>query len=87
MNAFLTLAATLLRALSLESRISPLTQEILSAVAAILQIGPAAQPQLYALNDTVQAMVKADRDPTEAEFNELKARSDAAHALLQSGNV
>lgn len=93
MNAIVTTALTLVPEL-LETlvtdlnnngvlSISPNLQGILSGAAALVRAGDAALPELQALTDQVKAMVSADRDPTDAEWAELTARSNAANAIIQ----
>lgn len=87
MEALLAIAATLLRTLAAapasSSFLTPHVDDILASIAAVLETGEDALPQLQALTEHVAAMVAADRDPTTEEFAELKARSDAAHAVIE----
>lgn len=92
MNAVITLAATLLRTLatipanSVNRTVFPLPhiESVLNAVASVLEVGDSALPQLQALHDHIVSLLAAHQDPTEADFAELKKRSDAASAVLQS---
>lgn len=87
MDAVIAVASTLLQTLAgapaSNSFLTPHLDSILSAIAGVLGIGEQALPELTALAEQVDAMIDANRDPTDAEFAQLKARSDAAHKAIQ----
>lgn len=56
----------------------------LGAVAALIEGGEEASEELHALTDQIKGMVADGRNPSEEEWASLKARSDAAHAVLQA---
>lgn len=90
----LTLVATLLETLAnavpgIASGQSPLVSildTVLITAAELIKVGEAGATELQALTAHIQAMVSSGRDPTEDDWNQLKARSDAAHALIQSAD-
>lgn len=90
----LTLVATLLETLAnavpgIASGQSPLISildTVLITAAELIKVGEAGSTELQALTAHIQTMVSSGRDPTEDDWNQLKARSDAAHALIQSGS-
>lgn len=86
-NQSLVLVPDLLRVLAAapasSSFLTPSIDSILNSIAAFIEQGEAGAAGLQALNDHIKAMVSAQRDPTADEWAELKARSDAAHAILQ----
>jgi hypothetical protein len=57
---------------------------VLNTVALLVERGESGARELAALTDQMRQMVDAGRAPTPAEFNALRARSDAAHAALQA---
>jgi len=57
--------------------------DVLDSAIAALGAGAEGIAAIQALTEQMQAMVSAGRDPTIDEWSELKARSDAAHALIQ----
>lgn len=66
----------------LHSQSSTTVQTVLSAGAALIERGNAAATDLTDLTAHLKAMGASD--PTDADWAQLKARSDAAHAALQS---
>lgn len=84
----LTLLAGLLRGLSIISQDSALgyrgaaLTRALALGATALERGEEGREALEDLAEGVQAMVDAGREPTKAEFQALKDRSDAAHKIL-----
>jgi len=87
-NQALLLVPDLLRALAAapasSSFLTPSIDSILNSIAALILAGEAGYEGLQALNDQIKAMIAANRDPTQEEWDALKARSDAAHAVLQA---
>ncbi|MGI9250733.1 MAG: hypothetical protein ACR2PR_06010 [Pseudohongiellaceae bacterium] len=61
--------------------------EILSIASALINRGVSASTELEALQAQVQMFVDQDREPTEDEWAQLRSRSDAAHATIQSTPV
>lgn len=57
--------------------------ELLGMLDQILMRGEDAYEDLVELAETIQGMVDSNRAPTPAEWAALRARSDAAHAVLQ----
>ncbi len=55
----------------------------LALAATAVERGAAGTVELKALKAQIEAMVSEGRAPTPLEFEALKARSDAAHAILQ----
>jgi hypothetical protein len=88
MSEILAIAVTLLRTLAnapaSSSFLTPHVDTILSTIAALLERGEAAVPELQALTEHIQSMVKAGTDPTAEDFATLKAKSDAAHAAIEA---
>lgn len=66
--------------------LTPAVGTILSAGATLIKLGDQGATELQALTGQIKQMVTANRDPTESEWDALKARSDAAHATIQ-GNT
>lgn len=64
--------------------VNPSVEHLVSAANALIQTGNRGAQALQDLTTEIEGMVAAGRDPTEAEFAALKARSDAAHAILQT---
>lgn len=58
----------------------------LKAGASLIQAGEKGAEELAALTEQVKAMVADGRDPTAAEWDSLKSRSDAAHAAIQGAS-
>jgi hypothetical protein len=95
MNAVVTtvlsLVPALLRTLTsagvANSFLTPAVDSILNAIAAFVEAGDAGAAGLQALTQQVQAMVTANRDPTQDEWDALAARSNAAHALIQGNAI
>jgi len=56
---------------------------LLGLVTDAIQLGNAAYGALVSLNTDITAMVAAKADPTQDQWNALKARSDKAHATIQ----
>lgn len=87
----LTLISTLLRLLSSvpasSSFLTPHIDSILSAIASLVDAGEAGITELQALTEHIKAMAASGQDPTPEDWASLKMRSDAAHALIQSGGV
>lgn len=89
MNA-LMLIASILQTLALVSRNPALGfdatkyAEILEFLARLVERGNAATDELRKLRTEVETMVQENRPPTDDEVARWKARSDAAHADLQS---
>lgn len=93
----LTLIATLLETLgtavpglaSGQSALAGILDTVLITAATLIRAGEAGSAELQTLTAHIQAMVNAGADPTEDDWNQLKTRSDAAHALIQatSSNV
>lgn len=69
-----------------QSALAPLLDTVLSTAAALIRAGDAGSAELQALTAHVKQMVSAGTDPTEDDWNQLRVRSDAAHALIQSGS-
>lgn len=65
------------------SFLTPIVDEMLLAAASLIQRGEEGAQALADFTSQIKAMVTAGRDPTPDEWNSLKARSDAAHAILQ----
>lgn len=93
MNVF-AIIATLLEALgtavpgiaSGQSALAGILDTVLLTAAALIKAGEAGSTELQALAAHVQTMVGSGTDPTEDDWNQLKQRSDSAHALIQSGS-
>lgn len=91
----LTLVATLLETLAnavpgIASGQSPLISildTVLITAAELIKVGEAGSTELQALTAHIQTMVSSGRDPTEDDWNQLKARSDTAHALIQGSSA
>lgn len=85
--SILTVAPAFLRAIAsapaASSFLSPLVDELLSLGAALIEQGDIAVTQLQELTTQIENMVAAKRDPTEVEWAALRARSDAAYAIIQ----
>lgn len=69
------------------SWITPALEELLDLGAQLITAGEAGTTELQALTDQIKTMVAQGRDPTQAEWDALRTRSDAAHAKLQSLNT
>lgn len=89
----LSIIAALLGALSTAAR-NPVFSGAGGAIASALQLastlverGEAGAEELKKLTEDVKAMVAEGRQPTAAEWKELRSRSDAAHAILQDQPV
>lgn len=65
------------------SALSPTLGPILNTAANLIAAGEAGAGELAALTAHVRAMVAAGTDPTSTDWEQLQARSDAAHALIQ----
>lgn len=63
---------------------SPVVGQVLTAGAALIELGEAGAADFQALTLQVEDMVTAGRTPTPAEWDALKARSDAAHEAIQN---
>jgi hypothetical protein len=90
MNTLLELLPTFLRAVADASVLyapaySTVISGVLTAGAALIERGEAAATELAALTTQIQAMVKAESDPTEADWAALKTASDTAHTQIQGG--
>ena len=84
----LVLLNTLGQALSNpNSPLSPHAQYLINSIGAFLQAGEETLPEFQQFSDHVHALVIENVDPTDTDFAQLKARSNAAHALLQSGDT
>lgn len=88
LSGILAIVPSFLRAITsaspvASSFISHSVEDILNAAATFIERGEAGAEQLKALTDQIKAMVAANRDPTADEWAALKARSDAAHAIIQ----
>ena len=83
--SILPLVPELLRtiATAAQSFLGPVVSEVMSAAPALIESGDAGAVALNDLTLQIKGMIAAGRDPTEAEWNALKARSDAAHAVIQ----
>lgn len=86
----LELVSLLLRALSaiaadpaLGSRGSAI-KSVLDLAALAVERGSEGADQLRVLVEDIKEMVAQGREPTELEWADLKARSDAAHAEIQA---
>lgn len=66
------------------SALAPTLDSVLQTGAALVAAGEAGAAELLALTDHVKAMVTGGTDPTQDDWDTLQARSDAAHALIQS---
>lgn len=90
----LTLIATLLETLgtavpgltSGQSALAGILDTVLITAATLIRAGETGASELQALTAHIQAMVKAGTDPSEDDWNQLRTRSDAAHALIQAAN-
>lgn len=56
---------------------------VANLAATLIDLGAAGEQGLTDLNNQVQDMVTAGRNPNPDEWDSLKARSDAAHAAIQ----
>lgn len=91
----LALIATLLETLgtavpglaSGQSALAGILDTVLVTAASLIRAGEAGSAELQALTAHIQAMVNSGTDPTEDDWNTLKARSDAAHTLIQASNA
>lgn len=88
MNDFILISG-LLRSIALLTRTADMSKHAQS-IGAVLALGATAvergaegRVELKALKAQVEAMLSEGREPTNAEFAALKARSDAAHAIIQ----
>lgn len=57
---------------------------LLNLVSDAIKLGDAGYEALVSLNSEVAAMAAAKTDPTQDQWDALKARSDAAHAAIQN---
>jgi hypothetical protein len=57
--------------------------ELLALLGELLTRGDAAHDELVAFTKTVEGMTAQGRAPSKAEWDTLRGRSDAAHALIQ----
>ena len=86
----LTLVSALLRTLATVSTVAVTSSKgqavsaALNYAAKLVELGAAGEAKLKELTADVQAMVDGTKSLTEDDFNALKARSDAAHAAIQS---
>ena len=84
----LTTISQLLLALSAAAQIAgvsnPTISKWASIAAALLEQGDAARAALEDLVDHIRLMVDEDREPTQAEWDALAARSQAAHDTIQN---
>lgn len=81
----LTVSQLLLAIASAAGGVSnPTVQKWLSIAASLLQQGEQARADVEALTAQVQTMVDENREPTQAEWDDLAARSDAAHDIIQN---
>lgn len=93
--SILTLIATLLETLgtavpgiaSGQSALAGILDTVLVTAAQLIRAGEAGSAELQALTAHIQAMVSAGTDPTEADWTQLKTRSDTAHALIQASSA
>ena len=82
------LIVTLLRSLALLTGDSALgyrgtsVVSVLKLIAAAVEVGSAGKDELTHLAQVVDQMVAEGREPTKAEWAELKHRSDVAHDIL-----
>lgn len=87
--AILQLSTALIQSLAtLASNVTSRSQgqavgSALQLTAAAMQAGEQGVAKLQELTAHVQQMAAAGVDPTDAEFDALKARSDAAHVAIQ----
>ncbi len=58
-------------------------KSVLDLAALAIARGSEGADQLRALTEQVKAMAEEGREPTPAEWEDLKLRSDAAHAKIQ----
>ena len=58
--------------------------ELLNLLASLVEEGADAFEDLRAFTETIEAMVTDNRDPTSAEWDDLRARGQAAHDRLQA---
>jgi HAMP domain-containing protein len=85
----LLLVSGLMRAMSILARTADLGAHgqsigtILALGATAIERGDAGRVELKALKAQVEAMLSEGRQPTNAEFEALRARSDAAHEVIQ----
>lgn len=89
MNTNLTLLAlipnflrVIASAITSGTTLSTAMHEVLTTAAALVEVGDSAAVELQQLTAQVNAMVIANRDPTDDEWAALQARSDAAHKLI-----
>ena len=86
----LILISGLMRAIALLSRTADMGKygntigSVLALGATAIERGESGRVELKALKAQVEAMLSEGREPTDAEFASLKARSDAAHAVIQA---
>lgn len=85
----LALISELLRVLASvpasSSFLTPHLDTILSAVASLIDAGEAGASELQALTAHIKSMAASGTDPTADDWMVLKARSDAAHTIIQAG--
>jgi len=58
--------------------------ELLGLLASLIEEGADAFEDLKAFTGTIEAMVTDNRDPTSAEWDDLRSRGQAAHDRLQA---
>lgn len=90
-NSILQLVPPLLRTIanaapSAGSFLAPFVDEILLGAAALIEQGEEGAQGLAELTNHIKSMAQAGRDPTVDDFNELRARSNAAHATIQASD-
>lgn len=59
----------------------------LDMIAAFIEQGGVGVQELNALKLQIQTMVRENREPTDEEWADLQARSDAAHEAIQSADL
>lgn len=58
--------------------------ELLNLLASLIEEGADTFEDLKAFTETIEAMVTDNRDPTSAEWDDLRARGQSAHDRLQA---
>ena len=82
----LQLIAGLIRAIAIAAPVLGIgdVTKYANVAAMLIETGDAAKADMAELTAQIETMVKEKRNPTEAEWNGLKARSDALHDAIQA---
>lgn len=89
----LILISGLMRAAALLARTADIGKHgtaigsVLALGATAIERGEAGRVELKALRAQIEAMLSEGRQPTDTEFAALRARSDAAHDVIQAGDT